>query len=116
MSHSIPTSIRLHPSEAAALDALAEREGGTRGQKIREAISLRLNVAATQSMIAEIVRNETQLAMRELLTAAQASDATSRKLITDFLEALGTHVDDPITELAPADDTAGGTKMPRRRD
>jgi hypothetical protein len=122
MNHFTTVTVRLKRMDVAALDALTEREGGTRTQKVRESIALRLDLEAQRMLIAEVVRTEVQTAVAQMVKASKASDDTSRQLILDFLDGISsTQLDEaapPTTAIhaAIAETAHGGVALPAPRN
>lgn len=93
-------TIRLDPAAVRALDAIVARDGGSRGRHVRQAVELlisddnrqRLLRDAVTDMAGEVMnalRQEATLLLRGQIEAAKASDATSRQLVVDFIEVIG---------------------------
>lgn len=124
MRKTTPIHIRISPAETAGLDELVERDGGNRGRKVREGVALLLSLEAQAQLLVEavreVVRVESRAALKELVSAAQASDATSRDLINATLEAIGEVVSAPATTGHPKTSAPApapvGPVIPRRRE
>lgn len=96
-----PISIRVDGDVYDAIDKIVAREKSNRGRVLREAVDLRIRVAAGAELTREAIervaieaiariRVAGQESLKGIVEATRQSDERNRKLIVDFIEAMQT--------------------------
>lgn len=106
----IPFTVRLPAAHVRALDARTDRSGQSRNELIGEAVELWMSLEAQRELITRAVREASQEALKEIITASKNTDATNRQLILDFIEALAAGEQPPTPPSAT--DEFGHVRLP----